>query len=321
MKFRWYGLVMFAVGLVALLLVDVTLEPEQEPLPTRALAADVLPTALPRATIPPTHTPVVVPTATPTPTPVPCLEPGRVTTSLFPSQTTGLNHAYHIYLPPCYGQDPYTYPTLYMFHGLGQSDNFWDIAGLDEAANAAILAQEIPPLIIVMPNGNPIANVTSGGAYSFEAQVIDDLIPYIEETYCAWPVPAGRAIGGLSRGGYWSLEIAFRNPHLFASVGGHSAALLDIAAPPDINPQYTGLNNPLSTLRIYLDMGEEDAGLPNMLQLHQGMNKISRTHTWVLNPGGHTVEYWSEHTTDYLTWYSDPWSTQRRHYPKCPPTP
>lgn len=319
MKARWYWLVVVLIGVAGVLLVDVTFEPDPEPLPTLIAAAEPLPTQPhpPSATIPPTNTPVVVPTFTPTPTPVPCLTPGRVTTSYFPSQTTGLNHAYHIYLPPCYGKDNRTYPTVYMFHGLGQSDNFWVIADMDKRADELIMAQEIPPLIIMMPNGNPLANITSGGDYSFEAVVVDDLIPYTEETYCAWPAPAGRAIGGLSRGGYWSLEIAFRNPHLFASVGGHSAALMDIAAPPDINPQYTGLNNALGNLRIYLDIGEEDAGLPEIQQLHEGMTKMSRTHTWVLNEGGHTVEYWSEHASDYLTWYSTPWSNQRRLYPTC----
>jgi enterochelin esterase-like enzyme len=168
-----------------------------------------------------------------------------------------------------------------------------------------------------MPDGGDVANNTSGGPNSFEGVVLTDLIPYVEASYCAWPASAGRAIGGLSRGGYWALEIAFRHPDLFASVGGHSVALLDIAAGPAINPEQTGLVNDLGPLRIYLDIGLEDYLRPHVERLHQGLVAIGRDHTWLLNSGRHEEGYWQAHLGDYLTWYSAPWPLERSSYPPC----
>lgn len=287
----------------------------QEPLPTRAIAAAV-PDSLVRTTpitpeIPVTYTPSTRLTPTDAldanpPEPEKCAASGRVELGQYTSEIGG-TAAYRIYLPPCYGENNHLYPTLYMLPGNDQTDAIWDDLGLDETAEKAIKTGGIPPLIIVMPDGGWIAQNSSGGPDSYEAVILDDLIPYIETNYCASSDPAMRAIGGLSRGGYWALEMAFRHPETFASVGGHSASLLDIAAGPAFNPQFTGLNNELGHLRIYLDIGAVDGGIANTRRLHEDMAAQGVPHEWVLNDGGHDNAYWSAHLAEYLTWYTDPW--------------
>ncbi len=225
--------------------------------------------------------------------------------------------AYRLYFPPCYGLDGRVYPTLYMLPGNIHTDSIWDELGLDETAEALITAQAIPPLLLVMVDGGPLALNTSGGPASYEGMVLTELLPHIESRHCAWKEPAGRAIGGLSRGGYWALEIAFRHAGQFASVGGHSAALIDSFAGPDLNPQYTGLSNDLGSLRIYFDIGNQDPYLPQIQQLHQDMEAAGRPHTWQLNEGRHENEYWSGHTADYLAWYSAGWLQSRDMLPVC----
>lgn len=272
------------------------------------------PTATATQTATPTQTPT--PSITPTPTATPCATPGQIITSSFDSILAGTSN-YRVYLPPCYGENGRFYPTLYMLPGNIHSDAIWDTLGLDEAAEQAILAETIPPLIIVMADGGYLANNSSGGPGSYESHILNGLIPHIETTLCAWPDAAGRAIGGLSRGGYWALEIAFRFPTHFASVGGHSAALLDSYAGPAINPQYTGLNQNLGNLRIYFDIGENDWVIHNIRQLHLDMEAANIAHTWVLNEGSHEEAYWAAHVADYLTWYTKPWSFDRTSYPPC----
>lgn len=204
-----------------------------------------------------------------------------------------------------------------MLPGNIHTDSIWDELGLDETAEALISTEVISPLLIVMVDGGPLALNTSGGPASYEGMVMTELIPYIESRYCAWKEPAGRAIGGLSRGGYWALEIAFRHAAQFASVGGHSAALIDSFAGPDLNPQYTGLSNDLGSLRIYFDIGNRDPYLPQIQQLHQEMEAAGRPHIWQLNEGGHEEAYWMAHTADYLTWYSPAWPQARKTLPVC----
>lgn len=270
---------------------------------------------------PPTIAPTLLPTAVPvTPSPTPCASSGRIETGTYSSVTAGSMN-YRIYLPPCYGADGRTYPTLYLLGGNIHTDAIWDELGVDEVAEAGILAGQWPPLLIVLPDGGWVANNTSGGPGSFESVIMNDLLPHIEQTYCAWAAPAGRAIGGLSRGGYWALEIAFRFPEEFVSVGGHSAALLDQYAWPAVNPQYTGLSQNLGDLRIYLDIGADDYVIHNIRQLHLDMETAVPPipHTWVLNQGQHEEAYWQAHIPDYLAWYSKAWPFDREVYPACLP--
>ncbi len=271
-------------------------------------------TSTPTQTPYPTQTPS--PTQTPTPSPTPCSTPGKIVTGSYASVLTGMSN-YRIYLPPCYGVDGRFYPTLYILPGNVYTDATWDDLGLDEAAEAAIVAGEIPSLLIVMADGGWIANNTSGGPGSYERLILDDLIPFIELNYCSWPEGNGRAIGGLSRGGYWALEIAFRHPESFRSVGGHSAALLDIYAGPTLNPQYTGINNELGDLRIYLDIGEDDWVIANPRKLHEDMEANGVEHTWIVNAGVHNTAYWAAHLNEYLIWYTAPWTLPLNPFPLC----
>ena len=308
-----------------LILLATACTPTQPALPTAAVAA-ILPTAtatLPPATaepLPATSTPIstatISPTVAPTATPPGCTTPGRVEMGSYPSTLAG-ESSYRIYLPPCYGENGRFYPTLYLLPGNIHSDAIWDTLGMDEAAEAAIRRGDLTPLLIVMADGGHLLNYTSGGSGSYESLILDDLIPFVEATYCAWGEPAGRAIGGLSRGGYWALEIAFRHPTHFASVGGHSAALLDTYAGPDLNPEYTGLSQNLGDLRIYFDIGEDDWSITPIRQLHEAMDAAHIPHTWVLNPGGHDDAYWSAHVADYLRWYAALWSFDEKAYPFC----
>lgn len=269
----------------------------------------------PTFTAVPSLTPLPTPTLSPTLTPTPCPS-GEIRTGTFFSGVTEEENKYRIYLPPCYG-DGRQYPTLYLFGGNTHDDSAWDDYGMDETAEALIRSGDIPPMLLVMVDGGWIANTTSGGPGSYEDHILNYLIPFIEANYCVWAEPAGRAIGGLSRGGYWSLEIAFRQPEMFVSVGGHSAALIDSHAGPERSPRVTGLANDLGDLRIYLDMGADDYLLPNTLKLHEDMAAQGIPHTWVLNEGAHEDSYWPQHLAEYLLWYGEPWSLDRSSYPVC----
>lgn len=272
-------------------------QPGAPPLP--ALSA----TPTPTTQLPPTSTPSVTPTLTPTP----CATPGRVLHGMYPSQIEGPTRAYRLYVPPCYTPTQ-RYPTLYLLHGNARADEEWDVIGVDEAAERLILAGEIPPFLLVMPDGRRVSDITSGGPGSYEDVILNELIPFIEATHCAAPEPGWRALGGLSRGGYWALEIAFRHAAHFVSVGGHTPALLDVAAGPDLDPQYTAFQYDLSGLRIYMDFGAQDWLIHAPRQLHEKMEAAGIPHSWIVHPEGtHADPYWSQHVEEYLRWYAEPW--------------
>ncbi len=286
-------------------------------LATQARQATTVPPARATITAPPlTSTPGLPPTIAPSPTvPTPptttpepvCDQPGRMETGVLNSVITGEPLAYRVYLPPCYGQDNRAYPALYLLGGNIHNDDVWDRLGMDEAAEAGIAAGTLQPLILVMPDGGWIANQTSGGPFSYEGLIVNELIPHIEQRYCAIGEASGRALGGLSRGGYWSLEIAFRQPELFRSVGGHSFALLDSHAGPDMDPVSTGVANNLGDLRIYLDIGANDYLLPRAQPLHDALTAAGVPHVWQINDGTHEEAYWQSQVGAYLDWYNAGW--------------
>ncbi len=267
------------------------------------LAATAAPIAI---LITPATTLDVAPVAaevTVSPPPTPCTTPGRVEYGTLDSAVAGEPMRYRIYLPPCYDDDDRAYPTLYMFGGNVHDDAIWDVLGLDEAAEAAIMAGEIPPLLIVMPDNGWLANTTTSGPKSYEGFVIDELIPHIEATWRAQADRDGRAVGGVSRGGYWSLMMAFRRPDLFRSVGAHSPALIDSHAGPAEDPAITGATNDLGDLRIWIDIGERDPYLAQARPLHEALSAAGVAHEWLVNPGTHEEAYWRAHLGEYLRWY------------------
>jgi enterochelin esterase-like enzyme len=305
-------------------------QPDLVPTPLLATPTAIL---IPSSTEPPEPSPTASPEAEPatpdpqlsespepepSPTPEPvCDQPGYIERSAIESAVAGEPMAYRIYFPPCYGQDEHAYPTLYIFGGNIHDDGIWDALGLDEATEAAITAGAIPPLLIVMPDNGWLANTTTSGPASYEGFVLNELIPHIENTYCAWAEPAGRAVGGLSRGGYWSLMMAFRRADLFRSVGAHSPALIDSYAGPAEDPAITGVTNNLGDLRIRLDIGERDPFLVQARPLHEALAGAGVPHEWHINPGTHEEAYWRERVGEYLAWYSDGWAVERTVLPVC----
>jgi enterochelin esterase-like enzyme len=227
----------------------------------------------------------------------------------YPSQTTEREEPYRIYLPPDYDQTGERYPVLYLLHGWPYDESHWDSLGADEAADASIQEGALPPFIIVMPGADPegLYIDTSGGDHSFEGQVVSDLIPHVDGTYRTWAERAGRAIGGISRGGVWSLEIGFRNAELFAAVGGHSPALSLNLASPTYDPFHLLGEPGVATLRIYLDAGDADWALESTQALHEALDGQEIAHEFVVHAGSHEDGLWAAHVAEYLAFYAAGW--------------
>jgi enterochelin esterase-like enzyme len=233
-----------------------------------------------------------------------CIQQGWFRSALEGEQT------YWVYVPPGYPQPERRYPVLYMFHGSNSPDGRqWINVGLTEAADAGIANGTLPQFIIVMP-ASPLRGLymfSGGGGSSYEATIVSDLIAHVDQTFASIPTREGRAIGGLSRGAYWSLEVAFRHPELFRTVGAHSAALSVATAPPGYHPYELAASPAIRELRIYLDTGENDYLREGPERLHALLDANGVAHTYVLNPGAHEEAYWAAHAAEYLAFYAAEW--------------
>ncbi len=148
---------------------------------------------------------------------------------------------------------------------------------------------------------------TSGGDYSVEGLIVNELLPHIERTYRTWGTREGRAIGGISRGAVWALEIAFRRPDLFAAVGAHSPALSVNYPLPSYDPYRLAREPAVAGLRIWLDAGDKDWAWGGANRLHQILAEQGAPHTFVVAPGDHADAYWAQMLRVYLDFYTAGW--------------
>jgi enterochelin esterase-like enzyme len=222
---------------------------------------------------------------------------------------TGRNESYRVYLPPGYHQVDRRYPALYLLHGWPYDETHWDNLGVDEVADAGIVAGTLSPFIIVLPGADSdgLYVTTSGGAGSFEEQLVNELMPHVDATFRTVQTRDARAIGGISRGGVWALEIALRHPDAFAIVGAHSPALSANRAPPAYDP-FTLMNQPgVESLRIYLSAGDRDWAREATRQLHQALNTQGISNQFVVHSGAHVDQLWANHIVEYLAFYAAGW--------------
>jgi enterochelin esterase-like enzyme len=288
------------------------------PVPTRT----PLPTATPEATR--TPPPTLTPDYTPTPTPLPCESESGTMLAFdeFRSAVAGENLRYRVYIPPCYLETQKRYPVAFLLHGQGTNELQWDRLGMDEALDQGIRLGAIAPMILVMPYTGAIANRNAFPPdASYETVILQELLPAIERDFCTWNRPAYRAIGGISRGGFWALSVGLRHPDIFGRVGGHSAALGAAIAPPAFNPLDLALNASFledANLRIYLDNAASDIVGEELRLFSSRLSARGIPHTYLIHPvGDHSDAYWQAHASEYLAFYARDWPRSAADLPSC----
>jgi len=241
----------------------------------------------------------------------------------FYSQRLDRDMPYYIYLPSDYGTAGRRYPVLYMLHGGGGDREEWVAYGLIDVADHEMSTDNLPPMIIVLPQGDTgwWTNHTGDGP-RWGDYVTNDLVPHIDRTYRTLRDRSARAIGGLSMGGWGALQLAFNHANLFSIVGAHSPSLY---AEGDSTIAFLGAGdefakkNPLAlasaasglgSLQIWLDAGDQDPWISQTTTLHQTLQDRGIQHYWNPYPGGHDWHYWEEHVLDYVRFYGHALSRQ-----------
>jgi S-formylglutathione hydrolase FrmB len=134
-----------------------------------------------------------------------------------------------VLLPRGYDGSTQRYPVLYLFHGTSGGAYDWLRMGNAAAASAPY------PLIVVMAdagydsNGgswftNWVDQHTPLGAANWETFHIGQLVPWIDANLRTIASRRGRAIAGLSQGGFGSFTYASRHPDMFVSAASFSGA-------------------------------------------------------------------------------------------------
>ena len=130
-----------------------------------------------------------------------------------------------ILLPSSYYAKPTQhFPVFYLLHGTSGGASDWTEKGEAEHTTEGL------PMIVVMPDialnddGGGWCTNWPDGEYSWETFHIQQLIPWVDANLHTVAARKGRAIAGLSQGGFCSTSYAARHPDLFSTVLGYSGA-------------------------------------------------------------------------------------------------
>jgi len=287
-----------ATKLISLLLTLLTVlhacSPSNQPTPTLTSFPSTA-SRTPEATL--------TPSPGPTATQLACLtKPGRVEEGKLNS--TDPPQEFLIYLPPCYNEKTdQHYPVLYLLHGQTYRDDQWIRLGAVDVIDELILSGESIPFIIVFPDDR-YWNLPAGPG--FGGRLVNDLIPYIDLSYRTIPDRNHRAIGGMSRGAGWALQVGLVRWDLFGTIGLHSLAVLQKDA--SRIPKWLADIPPSSRPRLFMDIGDNDQELAMAQLVETQFSEYGLSHEWHLYSGAHTEEYWSGHIEEYIRWYAAQWN-------------
>ncbi|HEY89608.1 MAG TPA: esterase family protein [Thermoflexia bacterium] len=275
----------------------------------------------------PSVTPTATPTSAPTKTAIPTATPfvcssqeGQTREGSFfsPAMAEEEIH-YFVHLPPCYAYSrERNFPVLYLFHGWPMDEEHWVELGVEKIADEWSGRSMMGPLIIVMPgvvNPQGLYINSSGGDHSVEGMVVNELVPLIDDNYRTWQAAEGRALGGISRGGVWALEIGLRNPDIFSIVGAHSPALSVNYPLPAYDPFLLVEDGALGQ-RIYLSAGDADWARHSTIRLYELLVENEAEVQYQMGEGAHVDRLWRLGLPNYLKFYTETWP---RSYDELPP--
>jgi len=224
---------------------------------------------------------------------------GKIDSISYPSKTVGVNRKALIYTPPGYSKNK-KYPVLYLLHGIGGDEREWLKGGHPEIILDNLYAQKkIEPMIVVMPNGRAMKDDRVGknmmapdrveAFATFEKDLLNDLIPYIEKKFPVIKDREHRAIAGLSMGGGQSLNFGLGNLDKFAWIGGFSSAP-NTKPPEQLVPDPEEARNKLKVL--WISCGDNDGLITYSQRTHDYLNANDVPHIYYIEPGVHDFKVW-----------------------------
>lgn len=133
----------------------------------------------------------------------------------------GMTVGFNIILPRDYAESSDRYPVLYLLHGYTDHYPAW-LSYTNITQYARGYRQ-----IIVMPEGDNgfYTNSYTDPNLAWEDFLILDLIPYVDSHYRTIASREGRAVGGLSMGGYGAFKFGLKYPRLFTAAASLSGSL------------------------------------------------------------------------------------------------
>lgn len=196
-----------------------------------------------------------------------------------------------IYLPPEYDQyQDKTYPVLYLSHGGGGNECDWFNQGaLENILNNLIHQKKVEPMIVVTMNNE---NYKWNNIEQCIPNLVEYIIPFIEDKYRGADDPERRAFAGVSAGGLLAFELFSAYPEKFRFFGVWSGGQRGAVDFSKKNYQY-----PI----MHIGAGRyDDAAYDFSFKLEDTCYKQKIRFTSFFPEGGHQWSVWRQLVEDFV---------------------
>ena len=250
-----------------------------------------------------------VPAASPAPYDLQPVPHGTVHIAWYESKSLSAPRALYIYTPPGYEHSSTRYPVLYLLHGSGDTENGWVTVGrANLILDNLIAAGKAKAMLVVMPYGRALPDVYVGPLSSgpnppstaFGADLLEDVIPYVEKNYRVSAKADDRALAGLSMGGGQTLQIGLSHLDRFHSIGAFSAGIRNQnpeEAYKDVFSDPAAANKKLKV--FYIACGRADSLFAASQALSDALAKADVRHTFSPSEEGHVWRNWRNYLADF----------------------
>jgi len=185
-------------------------------------------------------------------------------------------------------------------HGLPGDDSNWtkfgDVTGI---MDRLIATGSCASAIVVMPNGPD--SVSQSGMRTFEKDLLDSLLPWVERQFRVKGDGASRAIAGLSMGGFEAIRIGLSHPGQFAWIGVFSAGLRPgLVSNNELRALGADRDRARRELKlVYVRIGKKDFLLENARALRTWLQRGKINHIYQEVPGAHEWPVWRAALEDF----------------------
>ena len=245
---------------------------------------------------------------------------GTVSKVWYNSPTAGFDRRLTVYTPAGYETSKTKYPVLYVLHGIGGDEDAWVTQGrATQILDNLIARGEAKPMIVVFTNGNisqeaapgenstgyvnPTMNLPQTMEGTFE-KAFPEIVKFIDSRYRTIAKKQGRAICGLSMGGFHTLNLSINYPDLFNYSGMFSAAIG--VSDPTISPMYMDFDAKLAKYYaakpklLWIGCGNTDFLWQANLDFMKKLDANKFPYTFMETDGGHIWKNWRIYLSEFV---------------------
>lgn len=237
----------------------------------------------------------------------------RVDTSFRSAAIGGTLH-FEVYIPRTYATSARRYPVIYLLHGLPSNASAYTSLRFVERAVDSLRQQAI----VVVPQGARAGETDpeyfdEGPGHRWATAIASELPRVVDSRFRTIRSRDGRALVGISAGGYGAMQLALNNLGEFSVVESWSGYFrptdptgtkaLDLGPTADVHRLLQSVRSTLQTRKTFIAfyVGKSDGRFfAENEMLNQELSRAGVAHVFRAYAGGHDQSLWQRYAAPWL---------------------